>query len=245
MSDRIDLGAAPWDAIPRTILRDERLSPRAKGGLVTLLSHDDGWVRSAIAILQRENRCGRAQAQAIMKELRDIGYAELITERNLEGRIASHYVVKAVPSETGSDAGTSEFPVAGIPARRDSRPPVTQAAVVDPQDVDPLDVDPKEPLAVAPRRRDEVFEALAEIEGSDLDDLTRSQRGALNKAAKELRDLGVDPEAIPRRAQAFGRRYPGATITALALVRHWAELGGSGGPDTRPDWQVWEEALAE
>src|SRR4030095_9809560 len=109
VSDRIDFGGRPWHAIPREVLRDGRLSPKAKGGLVTLLSHDEGWVRSAIATIMRECQSGRAQAQAIMRELREFGYAELVKERSLEGRVASHYVVRAEPAS--SRPSTSEVPV--------------------------------------------------------------------------------------------------------------------------------------
>jgi hypothetical protein len=73
VSDRIDFGGKPWRAIPQEILRDGRLSAQAKGGLVTLLSHNEGWVRSCIAILQKQNhRCGEKQARAIMKELVEV-----------------------------------------------------------------------------------------------------------------------------------------------------------------------------
>lgn len=143
MTDRIDFGDRPWQAIPREVLRDSRLSPRAKGGLVTLLSHEDGWVRSAIGILQRECRAGRAQAQAIMRELRETGYAELVRERTLEGRIVSHYVVRAVPETTSSTAGSSESPVGGVPTRRESHPSGIRAAVVEPLDVEPQDEEPQ------------------------------------------------------------------------------------------------------
>lgn len=140
MSDRIDLGGRPWKAIPREILRDKRLSPQAKGGLVTLLSHDAGWVRSVIAILMKENRrCGRKQAQAIMRELCSAGYAELTQSRRTDGTFSTGYTVGV---ESRSDPGTSLSPCA---VGRDtvSRDAVDRSAVVEPQDVEPPEVEPE------------------------------------------------------------------------------------------------------
>jgi hypothetical protein len=151
MTDRIDFGSEPWQAIPRRVLRDKRLTARAKGGLVTLLSHEEGWVRSSIAMLQRECRCGAKQAQSIMAELRDLGYAELITD-HVEGRIRRRYVISAVPKGDGSQATlvaalSSTNPDGHVPDRSGQG-----GVVVDPQDVEPLDVEPpKTDSKAAPR----------------------------------------------------------------------------------------------
>jgi len=141
MSDRIDLGGRPWKAIPRDLLRDERLSLKARGALVTLLSHDDGWVRSAIGLLMREARCGRDAAKAAMAELRETGYAELITERDLDGQLRRHYVIFAEPRT--SDVGTSESPGDGKPIGRETRRRVSRSKKLEPQTLEPLEVEPQ------------------------------------------------------------------------------------------------------
>lgn len=105
---------------------------------------------------------------------------------------------------------------------------------------------PTEHSGAAPRRKpDHVFDALIEIEGLlPGDKITDTHRGALNRAAKELRKVGADAEEIHRRARAWPQRFPGATLTASALVRRWGQLARPA-VDTRPDWQVWAEALNE
>ena len=243
MSDRIDLGGAAWDAIPRAILRDARLSPKAKGGLVTLLSHDEGWVRSSLAILQRENDCGREQAKAIMRELREAGYAELVKERNLDGRVTTHYIVRT--ESTSSPAESSGFPGDGKPAPQVQPPegaglrspgfrsPVNRAAVVDPQDVDP-----QEPTTTPPSRRrvekigkprkaDPVFDALAELHGGT-PSLTRQAAATIGTAAAGIRAAmpDVTAEEIEQRANAYrllswnhDRAFPSAT----ALAKWWGD----------------------
>jgi hypothetical protein len=226
VSDRIDFGGDPWQAIPRATLRDPRLGAKAKGGLVTLLSHDEGWVRSAVATLQRECDIGRAQAQSIMRELRDLGYATLITERTLDGRVASHYIVHARPLQpAGSEAQTSESPVAGSSARPVLRPAGNQAAEVEALDVEPQPEEPEAKISsAAPRRRDLAFDALAELEGG-AQELTRGARARVGTKLAEIRAVAPDvsPEEIRRRAGNLRLLFPQARATAASLASHWAQ----------------------
>lgn len=76
-------------------------------------------------------------------------------------------------------------------------------------------------IAVA-ARRDEVFEAIAEVCGIDWGELTGSSRGALNKAAADLRAVGADAEEIRRRARNWPYEVP---LTPPALAKHWPALG--------------------
>jgi hypothetical protein len=67
---------------------------------------------------------------------------------------------------------------------------------------------------------------------------TSSERGAWNKAAKELRDIGADPADIASRGQAYETRYNVAK-TPNGLVKHWSELNGSRPIEAEPfdpDW---------
>lgn len=68
-----------------------------------------------------------------------------------------------------------------------------------------------------------VFNALLEVFEYNPDDLTKSTRGQLNKAAKELREVGATAHDIRARAQNFILTY-GWKPTPLALVKHWADL---------------------
>jgi hypothetical protein len=89
----------------------------------------------------------------------------------------------------------------------------------------------------APRKRDAIWDGFAEWLGRQPD--TRSERGAWNSAAKELRDIGVtDPADIVNRGRVYERSYPTITWTPNGLVKHWSELNGTA---TRPS----EEAPPE
>lgn len=54
--------------------------------------------------------------------------------------------------------------------------------------------------------------------------LTRSGRGAANRAFLELDQAGVRPDEIPRLIDAYRNRYPGAVMTPNALAKHLHEL---------------------
>ena len=221
----------PFATIPEWLLEAD-VSDRGVRLYAVLVRHADkeGRAFPSRRRLADRLRCSTDSVDRAIRELEAVGALESSHRARDDGSQTSNDYVLRPGGRTGA-AGGGATDAAGT------------AAGVRHQELEPLEREPT--TSVAPlRKRDLIFESLAEIEGSDLADLTRSQRGALNKAAKELRDLGVDPGEIPRRAAAFARRYPGATLTALALVRHWAALNGRG-VDTRPDWQVWEEALGE
>ena len=86
----------------------------------------------------------------------------------------------------------------------------------------------KEPLAdkprESPRKTDILFDTLAQACGINVTQLTGSSRGQLNKAVKELRDIGATEEQITDKAHAYRRQYENATLTPLALVKHWPAL---------------------
>jgi hypothetical protein len=80
------------------------------------------------------------------------------------------------------------------------------------------------------------FEMLVKIQGSKLDALTRNERGAINVALRDIREVMPDmddeklAQEIKRRAREYvdGERMPkGATLTALAVAKNWSRLSAS------------------
>lgn len=73
------------------------------------------------------------------------------------------------------------------------------------------------------RARDPIFDALITTWDLDSRELTEAERGRVNKAAKQLRDVGADPNEIPARKQMFQAQWPDVTATMLAVAGRWAE----------------------
>lgn len=78
----------------------------------------------------------------------------------------------------------------------------------------------------AAREKDPIFDALCESCGINAKELTEAARGPLNKACKDLKDVGATPDEIHRRANAYKTTFAGMNLTPNALSRHWAVLSG-------------------
>jgi hypothetical protein len=76
------------------------------------------------------------------------------------------------------------------------------------------------------RKRDLIHDALAEVEGADPLELTRSHAKRIGVAASDIRSAtpDVSPEDIRRRADVYRRLHPTWELTAFAIAAHWASL---------------------
>lgn len=68
------------------------------------------------------------------------------------------------------------------------------------------------------------FAALAEIDNAVIAELTPAGQSALNKALGDIvkASPNVTPEEIARRHKILRRMYPNASMSAMALAKHWA-----------------------
>jgi hypothetical protein len=117
--------AQQYVVIPNAIARDTRLSFLARGLLVMLLSLPPDW-RVTTDMLAEDNPDSRTAIRAAMRELREIGYVELRTERGKDGRTRRHHEVfdtdstnrahAALGATCENDVYPQVAPKAGIPA---------------------------------------------------------------------------------------------------------------------------------
>ena len=104
----------------------------------------------------------------------------------------------------------------------------------------------EEPLADKPpesvtKKKDSLFETVAEVCGIGLTTLTRTARGQLNKAAKELREIDATEEQVRHKAKAYKAQYPNATLTPTALIKHWSSFAQLEKKQQRPSvWDTYE-----
>jgi hypothetical protein len=236
--DRIDFGSEPWKAVPRRILRDPRLSPAAKGGLVCLLSHEEGWVRSCIATLMKDNRVGRAGARNIMRELCDLGYAQLDQPRGAGGKFKTAYVVYTEAKVRGGKRNSDR----GRPTGGGAPGAVHSPAVVEPQEGTTQEENLSE-LSLATGKKmgkpNPIFDALAELHGGT-ENLSRPMAKTVGVATAAIRRAtpNVNAGEIHRRARNYTwlswndtRRPP----SAQALAKWWADCDTDPPVDARYD----------
>lgn len=73
----------------------------------------------------------------------------------------------------------------------------------------------------------EIGVALSAALGVQLRTLTRSERGAWERAVHELADVGATRDDVTARCAAYRVRWPEIALTPMALVRHWSLLGAA------------------
>jgi hypothetical protein len=78
------------------------------------------------------------------------------------------------------------------------------------------------PQGIPGRPRDDIWDALVEVFG---DPETSDERGRRNRVVKQLRGAGATPQMIGERVDAWPLLYEDATLTDLALAKHWTALG--------------------
>lgn len=102
----------------------------------------------------------------------------------------------------------------------------------------------EEPIAATPPKtsgkKDELFEAVAEACGIDWRTLTQSGRGPLNRAVKELKEIGVTADQVGGRAAAYKKQYPDAALTPMALAKHWASLAPAKTAARKSIWETYD-----
>ena len=124
---------------------------------------------------------------------------------------------RIVETETETETETEKTPTRSASKR--TLPSPTEA-----------DGSPPSEEATKPKRtrrrqpRDDLFDALVAFGGTELAELTKSQQSHIAKLAGELLDVGADPDEIPARARRWAQRFPNATLTPAALVKHWGDL---------------------
>lgn len=72
------------------------------------------------------------------------------------------------------------------------------------------------------RARNPIWDALVEVFGEPSTDTSRSLRG---KVCSSLTRAGATPDEILKRAKSWPRHFENATLTELALEKHWDALG--------------------
>ena len=217
---------------------EQNLDPSDKLVLLALANrsnHETGVCYPGQKLLAKECSMSDRSVRRHLKNLEDLGLIERRARMRPEGRgrTSDEYRIayfqgdnlSARSRPTGQDDTTNrtnqdDQPDTGVRTRTEREPE-------------------GETLAASPKK-DELFEAIAEACGIRLDALTRSARGQLNAACKELRDIGATPEQVAGKAKAYRKRYDGAALTPTALTKHWASLEDASEAKRKSIWETYE-----
>ena len=71
--------------------KDKRLSFKARGVLYYLIGMSDGWKGQVFNIINASEHDGKSSVQSALKELRDCGYAKLVTPSKQDGKFVGKY----------------------------------------------------------------------------------------------------------------------------------------------------------
>lgn len=120
------IGPAHYVVVQNALVRDRRLSFRARGLLVHLLSMPPGWKTSS-ARLVRETTEGRDAIRTAIRELEQAGYVRHSRRQDERGRWASEWIVYDTPC--GQDGDNDHCPTPENPTPETQAPkevPITE-----------------------------------------------------------------------------------------------------------------------
>lgn len=219
----------PFTRVPNAAINDERLGLKARGLLLLMLSKPDGWTFRE-RHLAKVAGVGRDQLRAAMQTLIDTGYVVRSREA-VDGKPPICVTrVYDMPQDTGVG-----LPEVGFPDRGETQP-LSNEGVTETNEENNLAAAPRE----AAKKKDELFEAVAEACGIDWRNLTSSGRGPLNRAVKELKEIGANADQVGRRAAAYKKKYPEAALTPMALTKHWAALAPLKATERKSIWETYD-----
>ncbi len=215
---------------------------RAKGSelLVLLLvaNHAGGadqgtWVSAAT--LAREARMSERQIRRILGHLEELG------EISREHRRGQPTILRVTVSTSLStpDTAMSATPDKMSDAEPRNTPDIAMSGTPDiamsPEPSEPSEKNLLREDAPKTRERDPAFDALAEACGADPRHLTRRYAQTVGVALADIRHAtpSVSPAEIRRRARRWREVFPNASLTPMALAKHWPALEGPPSEDER------------
>lgn len=203
----------PFTRVPNAAVNDPNLDLKARGLLLLMLSKPDGWTFRERNLAESAG-VGRDQLRAAMRTLMDAGY--VVRTREAENGNPPVTVTSVY------DSPRVGFPEVGIPDRGETRPISNELGLVT---NDSIAAAPRETVKPkAPRPADPMWDTMLRVCNIDPNGLTKTARGQINAALKELRDISATPADLEAKAAAYRKTWPEITITPTALVKHWAQL---------------------
>lgn len=179
-----------------------------------------------VAGLAAKARCSRSTALDALAQMVKDGHLEVLKKGGgADGATRYRFLFPAGPQQQSLGLDPVQNP--DPPRPNTGGPPVQN---LDPELKDITQTTTRPPTA---GRRDELFEAIADACGLDYHDLTRSERGRINRACSELRQLQrvPMPSAIAEFARRWRRQYGArVAVTPNTIAANWSRIMASKAP---------------
>ena len=243
-------------------LHHSRAAKTDKLVLIGIANHDgDGGAWPSVATLARYANCSERHVQRAISNLAELGEIRVMQQAGgndqtrRDRRPNLYKVLVRCPSNCDGSSqhklrGDADVTRSHGVTESDERGDISSTNGVTRVSPEPSLEPSKETFAAEPpkqiaKKKDELFEAVARACNIDWTSITPTGRAPLNRAVKELRDIGVTPEQVQPRATAYRKTYPDAPLTPMALTKHWAALTPTGTPRraTTPACEYCEQPL--
>lgn len=193
------------------------------------------WVYKTYENWAKEIGVTGQQVRRAMERLEALGVVVSCTPRGRTKHYAINYEHVMLDGASSPDSYQADSPDDGADSPDDQASSPTYKDLHETREEILLAATPKE----KPERRDELFEAVATACGIDWTNVTKTGRGQLNAATKELRDINATPQQVEGRATAYRKQYPTMPLTPSALVKHWASLDDLSKPRRASAWETY------
>lgn len=198
-----------WFVVSNQVARDSRLSYKARGLLLSLLSRPDDWqIGGARQLAHSDGPDGETAILAALRELQEAGYLHRERHRRSDG---TYFITSTV-----YDQPQRGFPVEVEPPER-GFPGQAKPGQANPGALERPKT--KDPLAAQARRP--IWDELDKLFGPVTNDGSRGRRA---KAHKLLEQSAATPPAMRVRARLWKQRFPNAALTDIALANNWDRL---------------------
>lgn len=152
----------------------------------------------------------RQTVNAKVQWLEEQGYLTIEHRSSRGGRTSNLYTLPLAKSEIPTPAKSKNGPAK-------SSPDLTGTVTTEPHS------ETSSPRGAA-NEQDLIFEAVATVCFGSFTGLTKDERGRVNAAVKQLKEVGATFDEIARFEPRYRKAYPGMALSPQALTTHWTEL---------------------
>jgi Helix-turn-helix domain len=216
-------------------------------------ANDDGECWPSISTIGKKCRLkDNRHVKRVIRELERINEVVVVVEggkSSRKGGVRSNlYMITVhIPAEsmTVADRPPSDYDDGGsqTPQTVVEGPPMTVAEGPPEPSVE-TSMNPLAPAGADAEERVALRAAVIQACQLDPDRITSSAEAALSKATKDISDVGGTSEDVAEAANAYRTRFPQASMTPLALAKHWPALSGSSSQGQPKRTIPWYERIA-